>query len=64
MADADFLASFECRLSDEERSIFALRRQGMNWPEIADRIGGKAEAIRKRFERALERVRRDLDPEA
>jgi RNA polymerase sigma factor (sigma-70 family) len=64
VADADFLASFECRLSDEERAIFALRRQGMNWPEIADRIGGKSEAIRKRFERALERVRRDLDPEA
>ena len=63
VADADFLARFEGRLSDGERAIFALRRQGMNWPEIADRVGGKAEAIRKRFERALERVRRNLDPE-
>jgi hypothetical protein len=33
----------------------------MSWPEIADHTGGGAEAIRKRFERALERVGRTLD---
>jgi hypothetical protein len=41
--------------------IFAFRRQGMNWPEIASRTGEGAEAIRKRFERALDRVGRTLD---
>jgi DNA-directed RNA polymerase specialized sigma24 family protein len=59
--DREFLAEFESRLSDWEKMIFAFRRQGMNWPEIASRTGGGAEAIRKRFERALDRVGRTLD---
>jgi DNA-directed RNA polymerase specialized sigma24 family protein len=54
----EFLAEFENRLSDWERMVFAYRRQGMNWSEIAGRTGGGAEAIRKRFERALDRVGR------
>jgi RNA polymerase sigma factor (sigma-70 family) len=62
--ESEFLAEFEGRLSDWERMIFAFRRQGMNWPEIASRTGGGAEAIRKRFERALDRVGRTLDPSA
>jgi DNA-directed RNA polymerase specialized sigma24 family protein len=57
----EFLAEFESRLSDWERMIFAFRREGMGWPEIASRAGGGAEAIRKRFERALDRVGRTLD---
>jgi DNA-directed RNA polymerase specialized sigma24 family protein len=59
--DSEFLAKFESQLSDWERMIFAFRRQGMNWPEIACRTGGGSEAIRKRFERALDRVGRALD---
>jgi RNA polymerase sigma factor (sigma-70 family) len=58
--DSEFLAEFESRLSDWERTIFAFRRQGMNWPEIANRTGEGSEAIRKRFERALNRVGRTL----
>src|SRR4051812_42859041 len=57
----EFLAEFEKRLSEWERTIFAFRLQGMNWPEIASRTGEGAEAIRKRFERALDRVGRTLD---
>jgi RNA polymerase sigma factor (sigma-70 family) len=58
--NSDYLAEFESRLSDWERTIFAFRRQGMSWPEIAERTGGGSEAIRKRFERALDRVGRLL----
>jgi RNA polymerase sigma factor (sigma-70 family) len=57
----EFLAVIENRLSGWEREIFSFRRQGMNWQEIAGRITGGAEAIRKRFERALDRVGRSLD---
>jgi DNA-directed RNA polymerase specialized sigma24 family protein len=57
----EFLAEFESRLSDWEKMIFAFRLQGMNWPEIASRIGGGSEASRKRFERAIDRVGRMLD---
>jgi DNA-directed RNA polymerase specialized sigma24 family protein len=62
--NSEFLTQFESRLSDWERMIFAFRRQGMNWPEIASRTGGGSEAIRKRFERALDRVGRMLDTTA
>lgn len=61
VADADFLAEFERRLTDQERAILALRRQGVGWPEVAARLEGGAEALRKRFERALDRVGRELD---
>ena len=61
VADIDFLAAFENRLTDWERTVLALRRQGIGWSEIANQLGGGAEAIRKRFERALERVGRALD---
>jgi len=59
--ESEFLAEFESRLSDWERKIFAFRRQGLSWPEIATRTGEGSEATRKRFERALERVGRTLD---
>jgi len=58
--DTEFLAEFQSRLSEWERMIFGFRRQGMNWPEIASRTGEGAEATRKRFERALDRVGRTL----
>jgi DNA-directed RNA polymerase specialized sigma24 family protein len=59
--ESEFLAEFENRLSPWERMIFAYRRQGMSWSEVAGRAGGGAEAIRKRFERALDRVGRTLE---
>jgi DNA-directed RNA polymerase specialized sigma24 family protein len=60
VAESEFLNEFENRLSDWEKTIFGFRRQGLSWSEIAGRIGGGAEAIRKRFERALDRVGRTL----
>jgi hypothetical protein len=62
--ETEFLAEFESRLSDWERRVFGFRRAGMGWAEIASRCGGGAEAIRKRFERALDRVGRSLEPVA
>jgi len=61
VSDADFLAEFERRLTPQERAILALRRQGAGWPEVAATLEGGAEALRKRFERALDRVGRELD---
>jgi DNA-directed RNA polymerase specialized sigma24 family protein len=61
MEESEFLAAFESRLSDWEKTIFAYRRQGMGWPEIASHVGGGSEAIRKRFDRAVDRVGRTLN---
>jgi DNA-directed RNA polymerase specialized sigma24 family protein len=59
--DNEFLAEFESRLTDWERKVFALRRMGLSWPEIAGHTNEGPEAIRKRFERALDRVGRTID---
>jgi RNA polymerase sigma factor (sigma-70 family) len=48
------------RLSDSERNLSDLRAEGREWSEIAERVGGTAEAARKRLERAFDRVAREL----
>jgi RNA polymerase sigma factor (sigma-70 family) len=60
IADAELLAEFERRLPDRERAILIRRRQGMNWVEIAQHTGGTPESVRKRFERAVARVVREI----
>lgn len=60
VADAELLVELERRLSERERVILNLRRQGKSWAEVSVQIGGGAEATRKRFERALDRVGREL----
>jgi len=38
--DREFLAEFESRLSDWERTVFAFRRQGLSWSEIRSELVG------------------------
>jgi DNA-directed RNA polymerase specialized sigma24 family protein len=44
----------------QERYIADQRSRGRNWQDLAAEVGGSAEGLRKRFERALERVARQL----
>jgi RNA polymerase sigma factor (sigma-70 family) len=61
VAGAELLAEFERRLSDDERIILTLRRQGVSWAEVSDRVCGiSAQATRKRYERAMDRIGREL----
>ena len=48
------------RLSQEEREIADLRREGQTWDSISARFGEPAETIRKRFSRAIDRVSVEL----
>ena len=50
----------EC-MTPEESAVAALRRDGLSWDEVAERLGGTAQSRRMQFSRALERVVRDLD---
>ena len=54
VADVDFLAAFESRLSDWERTILALRRQGMAGPRSRNQLGGEGRGDPETFERALD----------
>jgi RNA polymerase sigma factor (sigma-70 family) len=49
-------------LSEEELRIARLRADGKTWAEVAGEVGGEPDAVRKRFERAMQRVRERLEP--
>src|SRR5262249_33892073 len=60
IASRDLLQAVRMQFSPEERQVAELRQQGKEWTEIAALIGDSAEAVRKRFSRALDRVANDL----
>lgn len=43
-------------LSPEERQLSDLRRVGLSWDEVAERMGGTAQARRMQLDRAADRV--------
>jgi hypothetical protein len=47
-------------LSSEERRILDLKNEGQDWASIALEIGRSAEALRRKFSRALDRVSKQL----
>lgn len=52
----ELLSIIKNGLSEEERQIAELRRQGQSWAEIAERLGGNAQARRMQMDRAADRV--------
>jgi RNA polymerase sigma-70 factor (ECF subfamily) len=48
------------RLSPEERQLLELRQEGLAWNDIAARVGGSPEALRKRLSRAVDLVAQEL----
>lgn len=56
----ELLEEFRRRLTDEERKLAELRAQDRGWNEIADKLGGTAQARRKQLERAIDRVSHEL----
>lgn len=67
VANADFLQEFEKRLDEPHRSVLRMRREGLSWARIAEQSGesaDRAEAVRKRFERAVARVSANMGIEA
>jgi RNA polymerase sigma-70 factor (ECF subfamily) len=60
LAWKDLLQEVRRRLTDEERRLADRRAERREWSEIAAEVGGSAEALRKRFARALDRVSNQL----
>ncbi len=60
VAGKELLERFQQGLSDEERQLAELRRQGLAWAEIAAQLGGTAQGRRMQLARAVERVSREL----
>jgi RNA polymerase sigma-70 factor (ECF subfamily) len=60
VAGEELLREARRRLGAEECRLLELRQQGREWADIAAELGGSAQALRKRLERAVERVAREL----
>jgi RNA polymerase sigma factor (sigma-70 family) len=56
----ELLQEVQRRLSPDERQLVELRQQGLDWAAIAGRLGGSAEALRKRLARATDRIAQEL----
>jgi RNA polymerase sigma factor (sigma-70 family) len=56
----ELLEMFRERLTEEERQLADLRAAGVRWDEIAERLHGQPEALRKKLDRAVQRVARSL----
>ena len=60
VAAQEAVAEARRRLTPEERRLLEMRDQGLEWGAIAQVVGGKPDALRKRLDRAVERVAREL----
>jgi RNA polymerase sigma-70 factor (ECF subfamily) len=56
VAARDLLSEVRRQLRDDERVLADHRAQGLDWPEIAERLGGRPDALRKKLTRALDRI--------
>ena len=63
MAQAEARLALECiirRLSERNAEVLLLRAAGYEWHEIASSFGASVAAVRNRFWREIERLRRNL----
>jgi RNA polymerase sigma-70 factor (ECF subfamily) len=60
VANRELLDNVRARLSADERALADARAQGHTWDEIAQQLGGTAQARRKQLSRALDRVAHEL----
>jgi RNA polymerase sigma-70 factor (ECF subfamily) len=56
----ELLDRLRSELTDEERQIADLRGQGLDWAQVAQRLGGSSQARRMQLSRGIERVGRQL----
>jgi RNA polymerase sigma factor (sigma-70 family) len=56
LAGKEILQLVRQSLSGEERRLVDLRCQGLSWEEVADSLGGSADARRKQMARAIDEI--------
>jgi DNA-directed RNA polymerase specialized sigma24 family protein len=58
--DRDLVEAIRSRLDESTRSLLDLRAQGLTWQDVAARVGGGADALRMRVNRAVAAVLTEL----
>ena len=61
VAGEELLVQADRLLTDEERKLRELRKEGHDWAAIAEQLGSSPEALRKKLARAMDRVAHELD---
>ncbi len=61
VAGEELLQKADRLLSDEERELRELRKEGLDWAAIAEQLGSSPDALRKKLARAMDRVAHELD---
>ena len=56
--EQDFKETVRARLAKDKQQLFDLKSQGLTWDEIAERVGGRADALRMRLNRSITAMRR------
>jgi RNA polymerase sigma factor (sigma-70 family) len=56
----ELLQAVRERLTPDERVLVELRQEGLEWNEIAERLGDNPAALRKRFSRTMDRIAGEL----
>ena len=52
----ELLSVMEGKLSPEERQVAEMRRQGLSWAAVAERLGGTSQSRRMQMDRAADRI--------
>jgi RNA polymerase sigma factor (sigma-70 family) len=60
IAHKELLSEMRRRLTPEERQLSELRAAGHDWAGIAAQLGGSPDTLRKRLERAMDRITKEL----
>jgi len=58
--DQDWYQAIRARLPAQTQLLLDLKAQGLTWPEIAEKVGGRTDALRMQLTRALAPILRQL----
>jgi RNA polymerase sigma factor (sigma-70 family) len=61
VAADELLLAADKLLTEDERKLRELRKEGLDWSAIAGQLGSTPEALRKKLARAMDRVANELD---
>jgi RNA polymerase sigma factor (sigma-70 family) len=60
----ELLEQIKQHLTAEEAVLLEYRAQGLEWPEIGDKLKAKPDSLRKQFTRAIDRIVEQLNVES
>lgn len=60
VSQKELISEMKKRLTNEEFELSEMRKRGLDWATIAKKMGGNPDALRKKLERAMDRLTKEL----